>query len=46
MERIADVIEYVARRYADIYPRYQQALKGVLDEVNPPPQKDGVRHWG
>jgi len=31
-ERLTDVIEFVSRRYADLYPRYERALKEVLEE--------------
>ncbi|MCG0278198.1 MAG: nucleotidyltransferase domain-containing protein [Thermanaeromonas sp.] len=33
MERVTDVIEYVSRRYADLYPRYIRALEEVISEV-------------
>lgn len=31
--RVTDVIEYVSRRYADLYPRYRQALEDIFAEV-------------
>lgn len=33
MERITDVMEYVSRRYGDLYPRYRIALEEILAEV-------------
>ncbi|SHI78330.1 hypothetical protein [Desulfofundulus thermosubterraneus] len=30
MERITDVMEYVSRRYADLYPRYRAALEEIF----------------
>ncbi|MGB9661005.1 MAG: nucleotidyltransferase domain-containing protein [Moorellaceae bacterium] len=33
MERVTDVVEYVSRRYADLYPRYIRALDEVISEV-------------
>lgn len=32
-DRITDVIEYVSRRYADLYPRYRAALEEIVGEV-------------
>lgn len=32
-DRVEDVIEYVSRRYADLYPRYRQALEDIFAEV-------------
>lgn len=32
-DRVDDVIEYVSRRYADLYPRYRQALEDIFAEV-------------
>jgi predicted nucleotidyltransferase len=32
-ERITDVIEYVSRRYSDLYPRYRRALEEIFAEV-------------
>jgi len=32
-ERVTDVIEYVSRRYADLYPRYRNALEEIFAEV-------------
>lgn len=31
MDRVTDLIEYVSRRYADLYPRYRKALEEVLN---------------
>lgn len=31
--RLAEVMEYVSRRYADLYPRYRQALEEIFAEV-------------
>lgn len=33
LERVTDVIEYVSRRHADLYPRYRLALEEILSEV-------------
>ncbi|WP_034634578.1 nucleotidyltransferase domain-containing protein [Desulfofundulus thermocisternus] len=33
MERITDVMEYVSRRYADLYPRYRAALEEIFAGV-------------
>lgn len=33
MERITDVIEYVSRCYAEVYPRYRSALDEIISEV-------------
>jgi len=33
MERVTDVMEYVSRRYAEVYPRYRAALEEIIDEV-------------
>ncbi len=32
-DRIADVVEIVSRRYAELYPRYRQALEEIFAEV-------------
>lgn len=32
-DRVTDVIEYVSRRYADLYPRYRQAMEEIFAEV-------------
>lgn len=32
-ERVTDVIEYVSRRCADLYPRYRAALEEIFAEV-------------
>jgi predicted nucleotidyltransferase len=32
-DRVTDVIEYVSRRYADLYPRYRTALEEIIGEV-------------
>lgn len=32
-DRVTDIIEYVSRRYADVYPRYRMALEEILEEV-------------
>lgn len=33
MDRITDVVEYVSRCYGELYPRYRNALKEIIDEV-------------
>jgi len=33
MDRVTDLIEYVSRRYADLYPRYRKALEEILGGV-------------
>lgn len=33
IDRVTDVVEYVSRRYADLYPRYRAALEEILAEV-------------
>jgi len=32
-ERVLDVVEFVSRCYADLYPRYRRALEEVFKEV-------------
>lgn len=32
-ERVTDVMEYVSRKYADLYPRYRAALEEIFAEV-------------
>jgi len=32
-DRVTDLIEYVSRRYADLYPRYRRALEEILNGV-------------
>lgn len=33
MDHLTDFIEYISRRYSDIYPRYKMALQEVFKEV-------------
>lgn len=33
IDRVNDVIEYVSRRYAEVYPRYRIALEEIISEV-------------
>ncbi len=36
IDRIQDFMEHVSRRYAEVYPRYKQALEEIIEEVISP----------
>lgn len=47
IERVTDVMEYVSRHYAEVYPRYRQALDEILEEMGSyaTKQKEGGTLW-
>jgi len=46
-DRIADVLENVSRCYAEVYPRYRQALNEIMEEIEsyPAVEKEGASVW-